>query len=80
MIPIGADMLRVEVVLKGHIDPKWEESFEGLKLVTKDENVSSFVGEVPDMTALYGVLGKLRDLGLTLVSVRTSEEHGDRSE
>lgn len=71
--------MRVEVVFKGRVDPEWEQWFEGLDLTPGAENTTTLVGELPDATALYGILAKLRDLGLSLVSVQSSESKGDLS-
>ena len=58
-----------EVHLEGALDPKWSTWFEGLTMkVEGGETV--LVGEVPDQPALYGLIERIRDLGLPLVSVK----------
>jgi hypothetical protein len=65
-------MLGVEIRVKGHIDEDWSEWFEGFVITHNEENESKLEGNVADQTALYGILAKLRDLGLSLVSVEQS--------
>ncbi len=70
-------MRGVEITVKGRIDPNWSEWLGGLSLTYTDEDETVLRGELPDQAALYGVLARLRDLGLPLVSVRHLE--GGRS-
>ena len=69
-------MQRVEIRVEGHIDETWSEWFAGFELTYTDQNETVMTGEVPDQAALYGIITKLRDLGLSLVSV-TSEDVGE---
>jgi hypothetical protein len=65
-------MQRVEIRVKGQIDEHWSDWFDDLTIThVDDETVLS--GTVADEAALYGLLAKLRDLGLPLVSVQPSE-------
>lgn len=64
-------VLQVEVRIKGIIAEEWSEWFEGLAITHADDE-TVLCGVVVDQAALYGLLAKLRDLGLSLVSV-TSE-------
>lgn len=65
-------MQRVEITIKGRIDPKWSEWFEDLTITHVDDE-TVLTGTVADQAALYGLLAKLRDLGLPLVSVNPAE-------
>jgi len=65
-------MLNVEIRIRGQIDEHWTEWFEDLAL-SYDEGVTVLTGPVQDQSALYGLLAKLRDLGLALVSVSSEE-------
>jgi hypothetical protein len=66
-------MLRVEIRIKGQIDEHWTEWFEGLTVAHVEENETILGGPVVDQAALYGLLAKLRDLGLPLISVSSTE-------
>lgn len=63
-------MQKVEIRVKGRIDEHWSDWFEGLTIAHTDQGGTLLSGAVADQAALYGVLAKLRDLGLELVSVR----------
>jgi len=64
---------RYEIRTKGHLDPRWAAWFDGLSLTREDDGTTVIHGPVLDQAALYGVLLKLRDLGLPLVSVTQVE-------
>jgi hypothetical protein len=57
-----------EIRIAGRLDPRWEEWFDGLKL-TNDNGETLITGPILDQAALYGVLRRVRDLGMPLVSV-----------
>jgi hypothetical protein len=69
----GKAMLNVEIRVKNHLDPHWSEWLECLNIDHTEENQTVLTGTVPDESALYGVLTKLRNLGLALVSVSSTE-------
>ena len=60
---------RYEIRVKGILDRQWAAWFEGLQ-VTSDGEETVISGPVADQAALHGLLTKVRDLGLFLVSVR----------
>ncbi len=60
---------RYEIRLKGHLDQRWAERFEGLTLSHDGDGTTILFGPVVDQAALYGLLRKVRDLGLPLLSV-----------
>ncbi len=60
---------RYEFRLKGHLDERWAERFEGLTLSHDGDGTTILFGPVVDQAALYGLLRKVRDLGLPLLSV-----------
>jgi hypothetical protein len=66
-------MLRTEIQVKGRIDEHWSDWFEGLKVTHTDHDETILTGLVVDQSALYGLLAKLRDLGLPLLSVNCTE-------
>ncbi len=67
-----------EIRLKGHLDERWAERFEGLTFSRDDDGTTVLFGPVVDQAALYGVLRTVRDLGLPLLSVvHIGPEQGD---
>ena len=58
-----------EIRIKGHLDDKWAAEFEGLTITLEDNGDTLLTGPVIDQAALHGLLKKVRDLGLPLVSV-----------
>ena len=70
-------MRDVEICIEGQLDETWSEWFEGFSVSQTEQNQTILVGELPDQAALYGLIAKLRDLGLTLVSVNPKAEKPD---
>ena len=66
-------MQQVEIRVKGCIDEHWSDWFDDLTILYSDQNETVLTGLVVDQAALHGLLAKLRDLGLPLVSVSVSE-------
>jgi hypothetical protein len=58
-----------EIKIKGHLDQSWSEGFSGLKLTHLEGDGTLLSGTLPDQAAIYGVLERMRDLNLTLISV-----------
>jgi hypothetical protein len=58
-----------EIRFQGHLDDRWAAFFDGLSLEPRPDGVSVLRGRVIDQAALHGVLARLRDLGLPLLSV-----------
>jgi hypothetical protein len=52
--------------VRGRLDEKWSEWFEGFALSSHGQDETQLSGSVPDQSALHGVLGRLHSLGLTL--------------
>jgi len=62
-------MLQVEVRVKGCIGKQWSEWFGGLTISQSSPDETVLTGSIRDQAALYGVIARLRDLGLELTSV-----------
>jgi hypothetical protein len=65
----GHEAARYEIRLKGHVDTRWTAWFDGLSLTLNSDGTTVMHGPVVDQAALHGVLQKVRDVGLPLVSV-----------
>ncbi len=63
-------MKLVEIRVEGHLDANWSDWFGGLKITHLSDNQSLIYGAIEDQSALYGLLSKLRNLGLELVLVK----------
>ena len=66
-------MLKVEIHIKGTIGEQWSEWFGGLTISHSDPGETILAGLVPDEAALYGIISRLRDLGLKLNSLSSKE-------
>ena len=64
-----------EIRLKGHLGSQWTDWFEGLTITLEEDGDTLLTGPVIDQAALHGLLKKVRDLGMPLVSV-SPLEHG----
>jgi hypothetical protein len=60
---------RYEIRLKGHLETRWATWFDGLTLTHESDGTTTIHGPIVDQAALHGVLQRVRDLGLPLVSV-----------
>ena len=61
------------VRVSGHLDPHWSARFAGLALAHDADGTTTLTGPVADQAALHGILARVRDLGVTLISVTPSE-------
>ncbi len=60
-----------EIRLKGHLEARWAEWFDGLAITLEDNGTTLLSGPLADQAALHGILKKVRDVGLTLLSVNS---------
>ena len=67
-------MPHVVIRVEGHLDPTWADWLDGFTLTHSDEGETILEGEIPDQAALYGLIAKLRDLGVKLVSIQSREQ------
>lgn len=66
-----------EIRIKGHLDDKWASWFEGFSITRADNGETLLRGPVSDQAALHGVLRKVRDLGLPLLSVNAAPKQAN---
>jgi len=67
-------MQQVQIRVKGQIDERWSEWLDGLTITHIEGEETVLSGEVLDQSALYGLIAKLRDLGLPLLAMNNSIE------
>jgi hypothetical protein len=67
-----------EIRVRGHLDSRWSAWFDGLHITTEDGGTTAIHGPIADQAALHGVLRKVRDTGLTLISITSSSDDTGR--
>lgn len=65
------------IKVSGDLDPKWEDWFGGFTIVPQTDNTTIMTGTVKDQAALHGIIAKIRDLGLSLISVNRIDSEKD---
>ena len=69
----GSTVCHVRARIRGELSAKWWSAvFTGLAVELEPDGTTLICGDLPDQTALHGMLAAIRDLGLTLVSIETS--------
>jgi hypothetical protein len=68
-----------EIKIKGHLDQHWSDWFTGLKLAHLKGDETLLFGLMPDQAALHGLLERVRDLNLTLISVTCGDPSAQNS-
>jgi len=58
-----------QIRVKGHLNPQWADWFEGLSITLEEDGDTLLTGPVVDQAAVHGLLKKIRDLGLPLLSI-----------
>ena len=67
-------MQRVEICVESRLDPLWIDWLDGFSLSYAGQNETILIGQVTDQAALYGLIAKLRDLGVKLLSVNYGDQ------
>ena len=67
-----------DIRLKGHMEARWANWFDGLTIILEEDGNTLLTGPVVDQAALHGLLKKVRDLGMTLVSVNQVQSQRTR--
>jgi hypothetical protein len=62
-----------EIRVNGVLDSGWSAWFDGLEITSDEHGHTTIAGAVADQAALYGLLAKIRDLGLELLEVRRTD-------
>lgn len=66
-------MYRTEIRVKGKLNPAWSDWFQELKLQPGTDDETLLYGDLPDMSAIYGVISRLGSLVIELISVTCNE-------
>ena len=70
---------RYEIRVKGHLDTRWAARFDGMTLTRDGDGTTVIHGPVVDQAALHGLLARIRDLGIPLLSVTRVEPDQPRA-
>jgi hypothetical protein len=69
---------RYELRVEGHLDrAHWQRWFGGMRVLVEPDGTTLLSGPVVDQAALHGLLGRIRDLGLTLISLHRVEQKSE---
>jgi hypothetical protein len=66
--------MHYRIRVQGHLDRSWQHRFEGFRIEQQEAGTTLLSGTLPDQAALHGVLLQIVRLGLTLLSLETSQE------
>lgn len=72
MNPSHAQTYRFRVA--GHLDDHWSASFDNVTIARHDDGTSTLTAPIADQAQLHGILARLRDIGVTLLSLHTLDE------
>jgi hypothetical protein len=64
---------KTKIEFEGHLDKKWKDWFEGLEISYKANN-TVLTGKIKDQAQMHGILNRIRDLNLNLISINPTEE------
>lgn len=69
-----------EIVIEGHLDKKWSDWLGGMDITHDEAGYTLLAGTIADQAALYGLLAKIRDLGLALISLTAMSVESDEKD
>lgn len=67
-------MFHTEILIKGKIGPNWTDWFEDMQILNYSPGETLLCGDLPDKSAVYGMISRMSSLGITLVSVTCEEK------
>ena len=70
---LPTDAAQYQIRVQGHLAARWADWFDGMTLTRNDDGTTVLHGTVADQSALHGLLRKLNDLGMPLVSVTLTD-------
>ncbi len=59
-----------EIRLEGYLDQRWVDWLSGMSLAYTPDGLTVLTGQLPDQAALHGVIGKILDIGIPLISIK----------
>ena len=68
----------IKIKIKGHLDSSWKDWFDGLDIITEGDH-TILIGDARDEAFIYGVINKIRDLNLNLISVEKIENPNQKT-
>ncbi len=66
-------LMMYQIKIKGHLNQQWMDWFDGLTVALEEDGHTILSGSVVDQSALHGILKKIRDLGMPLLSVNSTD-------
>ena len=66
-----------EIMVKGKLDLRWSRWFADLQIIPQPDGNTLLTGQIADQAALYGVISRMRDLGMVLISVQRMFDRGE---
>ena len=68
---------KTKIKVQGHLDKKWKDWFEGMDIIYEGDN-TILSGNVKDQAFMHGILNRIRDLNLKLISVNPTKEENNK--
>ena len=63
------DRQAYEIRLQGRLSPRWSGALDGLQMTANDDGTTTLAGDLADQAALHGLLQRIRDLGMPIISI-----------